>query len=226
VGTETQTTGDAAAQAAAAAAAQQTPEQKAAADKAAADAAAASAAQTPEQKAAAEKAAADKAAADKAAGKTGAPEKYEAFKLPDGVTFAPELQAGLEGFAKKAGLNQEGAQELATFAAAQIQGITAQAEKVRNDWKAAAEKDPEIGGDKLPKALADGAAVIATFGGANATEFQKYLDTSGLGNHPVLIKILANVRAAISDDKFVPSGKKSAETKDARSMFPNSNMNP
>lgn len=218
---EQQQQGDAAAQAAAAAAAAGalSPEAKATADKAAADAAAlAAGAQTPEQKAAAEKAAAE-------AGRGKAPEKYEAFKLPDGVAFAPELQAGLEGLAKKHGMTQESAQELASFAAAQLQGIDQKAGQLRADWRAAAEKDPEIGGDKLAPALAASAQVIATFGGKDASEFKDFLDKSGLGNHPVLVRVLARVRGAISDDKFV-SGDKAPPAKDARTLYPNSNMNP
>ena len=210
--------GDAAAAAAAAAsaaAAQQTPEQKAAAEAAAA----AAANQTPEQKAAAEKAAAE--AAKVGAGKV--PEKYEAFKLPEGVTFSAELQTGLEAFARKSGLDQAGAQGLAEFAAEQLKALNAAADKTRADWLAAAKADPEVGGDKLTPALAGGAEVIATFGNA---EFKAYLDKSGLGNHPEMIRMFARIRAAISQDKFVPGGRAPAPKGDARTLYPNSNMNP
>lgn len=158
--------------------------------------------------------------------KTGAPEKYEPFTLPDGVKFSPELQSGLEGFAKKAGLTQEVAQELAGFAAAQLQQLDTLAANQRQAWLEAAQKDPEIGGDKLTPAVTAAADVIAAFAGQDATEFKQYLDKTGLGNHPVYIKIMARVRAAISEDKFVPAGGKQPAASDARSLYPNSNMNP
>lgn len=162
----------------------------------------------------------------KPAVKSGAPEKYEPFTLPDGVKFSPELQTGIEGFARKAGLSQEVAQELAGFAAAQLQQLDALAANQRQAWLEAAQKDPEIGGDKLTPAVTAAADVIAAFAGQDATEFKQYLDKTGLGNHPVYIKVMARVRAAISEDKFVPAGGKQPTASDARSLYPNSNMNP
>lgn len=152
------------------------------------------------------------------------PAEYK-FNLPEGVAFSPEMQSGITDFAKKAGLSQEHAQGLVDFAAAQLQAIDAKASEVRNGWKAAAEKDPEIGGEKLAPALAAAAEVIAAFAGQDATEFKQYLDTTGLGNHPVLIKVLARVRAQISSDKFVQGGSPPAP-QTAQSFYPNSNMNP
>lgn len=152
-----------------------------------------------------------------------APEKYEAFKLPEGVQFAPELQQGIEEFSRANNLGQDAAQGLADFTAKQIQGLNAKAQAQRDAWRDAATKDPEVGGDKLEPALAAGAKVLDTF--ANA-EFRAYLNTSGLGSHPEMIRAFARIAGAISPDKFVPSGGTPPPPKDSRTLYPNSGMNP
>ena len=206
--------------AATAVAATHTPEQKAAADAAAAAAvtqkAAADAAvtQTPEQKA---------AAAAAATPASTAPEKYTDFTLPEGVTLDAKVIEAFSKTAKTLGLSQGNAQlvisEIAPVFKARGESAIAQ---VRADMLAASKADKDIGGGKFDTSV--GLAKLA-MEAHFSKEFNAFLNLTGLGNHPEMIRGLAKIGKPLAPDGWVP-GSKDAQTKgDARSWYPNSLMN-
>lgn len=156
---------------------------------------------TPEQKAAKE--AADKAAADKT--KVGAPEKYEAFKLPDGVKLDDAVMGEFGAVAKKLNLNQDSAQELVNIGVKLSQRFETQLaeahQKQRSDWEAASKADKEFGGDKLAENLGTARKARDAF---VTPEFNKFLDETGLGNHPEMIRAFFRIGKAISEDRPPP----------------------
>lgn len=154
------------------------------------------------------KVAADAAAA---AAKTGAPEKYEAFKLPDGAKLEDAQVAELQAHAKDLGLTQEQAQKVVdrelkvradVSAAAQTEFKTTVAA-----WADQARADKDIGGDKLPAVLASAKRGVDTME-AQVPGLKLILDSTGFGNHPVAIKLFQKIGAMTSDDgKFLAGGK-------------------
>jgi len=150
---------------------------------------------------------------DKAAG---APEAYEAFKLPEGVVAD---QAALDAFvpvAKELNLTQEQAQKLVDLQAAQVARAAADQSKAWADmndkWVSDAKADKEIGGEKFDENVGVGRKAIEALG---TPELRDALAATGAGNHPEFIRFCVRVGKAISEDKIVAakSGgeKKSAE---------------
>lgn len=140
--------------------------------------------------------------ADTKTGET--PETYEAFTFPEGVQVDEAVLAQATPIFKDVGLNQEQAQKLVSLYAGMQQEAAAQQiagfNQVKNDWKAAIKADPEFGGDKLKNTVGDAMTVIGKFGDK---ELLSDLKEWGWANHPGLIRLLARVKANLSEDTLV-----------------------
>lgn len=153
----------------------------------------------------------------------GAPETYAAFTLPEGVTLETEVVTELQGLAKDLNLTQEQAQKLAdrevkqrdAFATKQADAITA----VHEQWATTSKADKEFGGDNLTANLAIAKKAMDKFA---APEMKQWLEASGLGNHPEVIRTFFRIGKAISEDSFVQGGNTPPANRDARSFYPNS----
>lgn len=162
---------------------------------------------------------------DKAADKpAGAPEKYEAFTLPEGTKISDELNGDLAATAKELGLTQEQAQKLADLAAKhggnQQTAMADAVQKARAEWAQSSTSDKEFGGEKLSENLAVAKKAMDQFG---TPELKTLLNESGLGNHPEIIRAFYRAGKAISEDRVVTHGNSSAErSKDpAKVLYPN-----
>jgi hypothetical protein len=157
-----------------------------------------------------------------------APEKYEDFKIPEGVVVDTEVKESIKTVAKELNLSQEQAQKLADLAAERSKVMGAkQAEvlqKARTDWGEAAKTDKEFGGDKLTENLSVAKKGLDTFG---TPELRKVLNESGLGNHPEFIRFFYRAGKAISEDRFIPSGSGAPKgSRDAaKNLYPNQPQN-
>lgn len=154
----------------------------------------------------ADKEAAEEAEKDK---KPAAPEKYE-FTPPEGQELDANALAVFEPIAKELGLSQEQAQKLVDIYP-QIQQQQAEAwSKQVSDWGEQVKADKEIGGDKFNASVGAAQRALDQFGNP---ELREYLNASGLGNHPALVRFCAKVGKAMAEDSFVvPSqgGQRSA----------------
>jgi hypothetical protein len=164
------------------------------------------------------------------AGKTAAtvvPEKYE-FTAPEGTEFDPTVIEAYSAAAKVAGLSQEAAQKLIetmtpALAARQLEQVTA----IQEGWRTASSTDKEFGGDKLQENLGVAKKALDQFDplptGTTTTPLRTLLETTGLGNHPEILRMLYRAGKAISEDTFV-GGRTVPVTDDAKSFYPNSDM--
>lgn len=128
------------------------------------------------------------------------PEKYE-FKAPEGVEqLDPQALAVFEPIAKELGLSQEQAQKLVDIYP-QIQQQQAEAwSKQVTDWGDQVKADKEIGGDKLTASVGQAQKALDQFG---TPALREYLESSGLGNHPELVRAFAKVGKMMSEDKII-----------------------
>lgn len=128
------------------------------------------------------------------------PEKYE-FKAPEGVEqLDPQALAVFEPIAKELGLSQEQAQKLVDIYP-QIQQQQAEAwSKQVTDWGDQVKADKEIGGDKLTASVGQAQKALDQFG---TPALRDYLENSGLGNHPELVRAFAKVGKMMSEDKII-----------------------
>lgn len=138
----------------------------------------------------------------------GAPEAYE-FKAPEGSELDKEAVAQFEPIARELNLNQEQAQKLVDLYGSKVmpQLMKQQAEvwqKQIADWGDAAKADKEIGGDKFDGNLTRAKQALDKFG---TPELREFLETSGMGNNPELIRAFYKVGAAMSEDNLVTSNE-------------------
>lgn len=181
------------------------------------------AALTPEQQADADKATADAKAAEDAskAKPEGAPEKYE-FKLPEGQVMDAGVQAQFEAVARELNMPQEAAQKLLETMSPKIQEAqAAQMIKVREGWVAEMKADKDLGGSKLDENLAVAKKAMDTLA---TPGFKTFLNESGLGDHPEMVRLLVKAGRAISEDKPSGQGNGAANPRQiAKTLYPSSN---
>ncbi len=139
-----------------------------------------------------------------------APPIYEAFKLPENVklddgriTEFTKLLSDLEVKGKtEHTLIQEFGQKAVDFYIAEVQRAVEDNNKLqqtswdrqKNEWKEKFLKDPEIGGERFQTTVDSALTFLRTHGGnvEQQKEFRDLMETTGLGNHPVMIRLLAN----------------------------------
>ena len=149
----------------------------------------------------------------------GAPEKYE-FTAPEGKEYDSNLLTAFEAAAKDSNLTQETAQKLLDkMAPAIAERQTEQVAAIRKDWFEASKSDKEFGGEKLEQNLGVAKKALDTFG---SPELNQLLVSTGLGNHPEVIRMMYRAGKAIGEDTFVSGG--GSTTPSVKSFYPNSNM--
>ncbi|EBR8884974.1 peptidase [Salmonella enterica subsp. enterica serovar Ohio] len=136
----------------------------------------------------------------------GAPEKYE-FQAAEGVELDTEALKEFEPVAREMNLTNEQAQKLVDVYPKILAGVQQrQAEawqQTTEQWAADVKADKEIGGDKLPSNLSAAQRALDQFG---TPELKEYLNTTGLGNHPDLVKTFVKIGKAMSEDGMVTGG--------------------
>lgn len=139
----------------------------------------------------------------------GAPEAYE-FKAPEGAELDKDAVAQFEPIARELNLSQEQAQKLVDLYGSKVmpQLMKQQADtwqKQVADWGTAAKDDAEIGGDKFDGNLTRAKQAMDKFA---TPQLREFLETTGMGNHPELIRVFVKVGAAMSEDSLVTSNEK------------------
>ena len=136
----------------------------------------------------------------------GAPEKYE-FQAAEGVELDTEALKEFEPVAREMNLTNEQAQKLVDVYPKILAGVQQrQAEawqQTTEQWAADVKADKEIGGDKLTSNLSVAQRALDQFG---TPELKEYLNTTGLGNHPDLVKTFVKIGKAMSEDGMVTGG--------------------
>ncbi|MGS4494786.1 peptidase [Enterobacter roggenkampii] len=140
---------------------------------------------------------------DKEQKQEGAPEKYE-FTAGEGVELDTEALKDFEPVARDLNLTNEQAQKLVDAYPKILAGVQqrqAEAWQAQTEqWAADVKADKEIGGDKLTANLSAAQRVLDLFG---TPELKTYLNDTGLGNHPDLVKAFVKIGKAMSEDGMV-----------------------
>lgn len=143
-----------------------------------------------------------------------APEKYD-LKLPEGSLMKPARLEKIAAFAKAKGLSQEDAQaylEQENQAVKDhVEGEKAQVEESIVKWVKDGEADKEIGGEAFKMNVELAKRVVDRFG----TDLLKTdLNSTGLGNHPELVRLLVRIGKSMSEDQLIlPGGQKPSAPK-------------
>ena len=144
------------------------------------------------------------------------------FDTPEGMGLD---EAGMQEFtaiAKELKLPQDAAKRLVDLEVKRIQGQQEQHLKLVESWGEAVKTDQEIGGAKLDENLAVARRAVDAFG---TPALKELLNTTGLGNHPEVVKAFYKAGKAISEDGFVRGQPKGPATESdlAKSLFPSMN---
>lgn len=141
---------------------------------------------------------------DKEQKQEGAPEKYE-FKPAEGQELDAAALEQFEPIARELNLTNEQAQKMVDLYGMKIMPMVQkqQAEawqKQTEGWAETVKADKEIGGDKLTANLSAAQRALDQFG---TPELKEYLNATGLGNHPDLVKTFVKIGKAMSEDGMV-----------------------
>ena len=155
----------------------------------------------------------------------GSPEKYEDFAVPEGVELNPEMLDKFTVLAKELNLSQENAQKLMDLASDNMQGLMTQQQEqwssIREGWLKDIKEDSEFGGDNFNETVTRAKRTLKNYG---SEQLVKFLDDSGYGDNSEVIKMLARVDKAMSEDKIVEGKPKGYEGKSlAEIIYPNNN---
>lgn len=148
---------------------------------------------------------------------------YEAFTIPEGLTldegklgdFTKTL-AEFESLTKADHTAMQGlGQQLVDRHIAEVQDAISRLnehyintwEKQKTDWYEQFKADPEIGGNRESTTVNAALSFIRTHGGSEAqqSEFRNLMETTGIGNHPAIIRLLAQANMAMSEGKPLPA---------------------
>ncbi|MFY9350528.1 MAG: hypothetical protein WBL20_16895 [Sphingobium sp.] len=138
---------------------------------------------------------------DAAAALIGAPEKYQ-FDLGEGVNLDQEAFDLVEPILREMDLSQDAASKIVGAYAGKVlpllqqraeQQATAAGEELRSDWAKLTMSDKEVGGTKLEESKAMAARAMARLlpQGEEGQRFRTFLNESGLGNHPEMMRLLS-----------------------------------
>lgn len=144
--------------------------------------------------------------------------------MPEGVELDADMLAIVAPTLKELNMSHGNAQALVDKF---IEAQTAKAEAATKRWGEtitgwldSAKNDPDMGGAKWDDTARDASSVVRRFG---TPELRDYLEASGAGNHPEVIRLMAKVGSMIAEDQPAISenpGAKSASDPAAR-LYPN-----
>lgn len=135
----------------------------------------------------------------------GAPEKYEEFKLPDGVTLDPGTLTEFQEMAKTLELSQEGAQGVVDLQVKLTQKAAEQLAAERKEWVKAIKADEDFGGGKFKESTELARRAMGAFG---SKELRGLLDATGFGDHPEMFRLMVNVGRKMGEAEFVEGKSK------------------
>lgn len=143
----------------------------------------------------------------------GAPEKYEAFKLPEGVQLAEASVTEATAVFKELGLSQEGAQKLVDFHTKVIKDAAEAPVKLWRDtqqeWQTELKNHPELGGKLNEVKTTVTKAIDAVAGPELGQKFRQVMDYTGAGNNPVFAEVMYKMAALLTEGGHVAGGKPS-----------------
>lgn len=144
--------------------------------------------------------------------KAGAPEKYEAFKAPEGYELDQAALDKATPLFKELGLNQDQAQKaIDLYSALHTQNekaISDHWKQTQEDWVKEIGQDKEIG-HKLAEVKATVSKALDLLGPELKKPFQEAMDLTGAGNNPAFVKGLFKLASMLTEGKHIPSGNPS-----------------
>ena len=152
----------------------------------------------------------------------GAPETYSDFTLSEGIEADEATMDEFKTLAKEEDLSQTQAQKLVDLQnKAMIRvGDTLKQRwtDTQKEWRESTENDKAFGGDKLDESLVFAKSAMKKFGN---DAFSEMLESTGMGNHPEVVRFLYKVGKSMSEDDIMAGRAAASGGKDpAKVLFP------
>lgn len=175
--------------------------------------------ETPKQQTAADKLIeALKPTEKKEGDKPAAPEKYEAWKLPEGVKLSEEVDAEFTAMAREAGYDQEKAQaRLEKLVAAHEKSVQADIKSQVEQWGEELMRDPKLGGDRLESYTKP--MILRALHAYDKTGELAGLLEKGLIAHPAMARVLVAIGESVSPHAELVTGHRSAPPASSEEEF-------
>ena len=139
--------------------------------------------------------------------------------MPEGVEADATLTEAANVVFKDLNLTQEQAQKLVDFNAQnqlkQVEQSTKDFDTMKATWESEGRADPKMGGDKWDATVVDARKAVNAFGNDG---FKQILNDTGTGNHPEVIRMLANIGKHLNEDGVI-AGQVSAPKGDTASIL-------
>ncbi len=159
------------------------------------------------------------------------PENYD-FKdvqIPEGIELDKELTDEFSKAAKEMNLSQKKADKFMSMGVKLTQKLTDKFQSLLNEahenqvksYATLLNTDPEIGGPKLKKSLADANVAYSAF---VSDEAAKLLADTGLNKHPAIVKVFMEIGKQIKEDTIRQSGEPNKE-RTAADWYPEMSKN-
>ena len=140
------------------------------------------------------------------------------FKHPDGGELDQAAVKDFRPIAKELGLKPDAMQKLVGFYASRQAQNVEQFTQAQAAWTAEIKADKEYGGANFDESMRFAKATMDHIGDPALVNF---LNTSGLGNHPVFFKAFAKIGKTFAPDKPPAGGRTpSGEVSTADAFFP------
>lgn len=142
----------------------------------------------------------------------GAPEAYADPTVPEGMELDKALIEKFSPVVKELDLSQAGFQKLSDAFSEWRKGEAEASTKAWNDtldtWAKDSKADTEIGGANYDANLGTAKKVLNTFWKTPEEHqaWSEFVDSTGVGEHPVLKRLLVRIGKTIKDDTPVPGG--------------------
>jgi len=148
--------------------------------------------------------------------------KVEDIVIPEGMTLDTEVLEQFLPIAKELNLNKEQAQKLVDFQLSTIKNTEQQGQDNFNKVvKELEQETKDMLGADYKKELSYAAKTMNLLNEEDRKSLKEVLNNSGMGNHPLLIKMFIEAGKSLSEDKLVDG--KAVNTAKSR-MYTNSNM--
>lgn len=156
-------------------------------------------------------------------GRPESPDGYEFTRpeLPEGIPYDEEAEAAFREEMHNLGLTKAQAEKLFAKHGEHLGAAFKRIEEARTQAhnEAVQALTQDWGGEEAFQANAELAIrAVEQFGGP---ELKQFLDQSGLGDNPMLIRAFYNIGKALSDDTFVPGASRgTAEKSPGEALYP------
>jgi polyribonucleotide nucleotidyltransferase len=130
--------------------------------------------------------------------------------LPESFELDTARLGKLNEIAKTHKLPKEAAEAVLALAIEQAQAQQESLAAAAEQWKAEVLKDPVLG---KPESVAAVRRVVSTFGDSELTDM---LNSTGMANHPAVVRFVHKVSQVLSEDAFIPSNSRGAAASQPR----------